>query len=372
MSAGAVALLGAGAALLAGPALAAAEPWLAADVPAAFAVSQPQASAFRPGALPGLGLYQPVTRWLALGVRGRVGVLADGAAPMGGLADPGPGGLAAVSLAVRVGGDGTWIEVVGGGGVTGDDLVPALEIGAGWSRRVGAVDLGPTLRYLRVEAARGGGLGSAQLMLVGIELRRGHRRSPARATLPVLVAAPARDGDRLVDHAPGCAGDAASCQPAPDRDGDTVVMVLESCRVLAGVIDGGTAGDGCTDGGPITVDADRIILAEHVLFAVNRARVRRSSRPVLRAIAAAWERGDWERIVIEGHTDVRGGAGYNQWLSERRAARTRDALIAEGIPADAVESIGFGATRPRAPSHDANRRVEFVIQPRRLAARSQP
>ena len=139
------------------------------------------------------------------------------------------------------------------------------------------------------------------------------------------------------------------------------------------MLDGAVAGDGCSAGGPIQIERDRIILAEQVLFKVRRARVRTAARPILRAIAVAWRRGDWQRLTIEGHADVRGDATYNQWLSQLRAERARAALIAAGVPADAIEAIGYGATRPRsADDHDANRRVEFVIVPRARGAVERP
>ena len=39
------------------------------------------------------------------------------------------------------------------------------------------------------------------------------------------------------------------------------------------------------------------------------------------------------RIVVVGHTDSSGSAGYNQALSERRAKAAADALVSQGVPA---------------------------------------
>ena len=143
-------------------------------------------------------------------------------------------------------------------------------------------------------------------------------------------------------------------------DGEVLIDVVETCSVLTDALDR----DACAAGGDIEVERDRIILADRVLFKVRRARVRRAARPVVRAIATAWTRGDWQRLIVEGHADVRGDVVYNQWLSQLRAERARAALIAAGVPADAIEAIGYGSTRPRSADHDANRRVEFVIVPR--------
>lgn len=47
-------------------------------------------------------------------------------------------------------------------------------------------------------------------------------------------------------------------------------------------------------------------------------------------------------LILEGHADIRGTASYNQALSERRVARTRNYLIEKGVPADHIETKAFG------------------------------
>jgi outer membrane protein OmpA-like peptidoglycan-associated protein len=66
------------------------------------------------------------------------------------------------------------------------------------------------------------------------------------------------------------------------------------------------------------------------------------------------------RFLVEGHTDATGSEGYNQALSERRAASVVDYLVANGIESSRVTSRGYGETRPRLPDadHPENRRVE--------------
>jgi OmpA-OmpF porin, OOP family len=70
--------------------------------------------------------------------------------------------------------------------------------------------------------------------------------------------------------------------------------------------------------------------------------------------------------VIEGHTDSRGSAAYNQGLSERRAQAVMQALTNSGIAANRLTSRGYGETRPIASNDtDAgraqNRRVTVVV-----------
>jgi outer membrane protein OmpA-like peptidoglycan-associated protein len=78
----------------------------------------------------------------------------------------------------------------------------------------------------------------------------------------------------------------------------------------------------------------RLHLRERIMFDAERARVRSKNARALAAVSILWRLSpEWERLVIEGHSDRRGPAEFNQWLSEERAARVRDALIATGVPA---------------------------------------
>jgi len=69
-------------------------------------------------------------------------------------------------------------------------------------------------------------------------------------------------------------------------------------------------------------------------------------------------------FTIEGHTDSRGGAAYNQQLSERRAAAVRDFLVSQyGVEGSRVTAVGKGKSSPfdRAhPESRVNRRVRIV------------
>ncbi len=77
-------------------------------------------------------------------------------------------------------------------------------------------------------------------------------------------------------------------------------------------------------------------------------------------------------IKIESHTDSRGTAVYNNYLSDKRAKSTREYLISKGIDANRIESaIGYGeqqllnecdgSVRCSEQQHYLNRRSEFII-----------
>lgn len=68
---------------------------------------------------------------------------------------------------------------------------------------------------------------------------------------------------------------------------------------------------------------------------------------------------------VEGHTDAKGSAAYNQVLSERRAEAVRSYLVTMGVGEDRLTAVGFGKSRPlpnppaASPYSPINRRVQF-------------
>ena len=71
-------------------------------------------------------------------------------------------------------------------------------------------------------------------------------------------------------------------------------------------------------------------------------------------------------VTIEGHCDERGTREYNLALGERRAAATRDYLLAQGINPARIRVISYGKERPVASgsnetSWSKNRRAATVL-----------
>jgi outer membrane protein OmpA-like peptidoglycan-associated protein len=61
------------------------------------------------------------------------------------------------------------------------------------------------------------------------------------------------------------------------------------------------------------------------------------------------------RILIEGHTDAVGSFASNQLLSEQRAASLKRTLVREfGVPARALETVGYGEEFLLVPTQDEN------------------
>lgn len=70
-------------------------------------------------------------------------------------------------------------------------------------------------------------------------------------------------------------------------------------------------------------------------------------------------------VTIEGHCDERGSAEYNLGLGDRRAAATKDALVALGVPGDKLKTITYGKERPICTEasedcYQRNRRAHFA------------
>ena len=71
-----------------------------------------------------------------------------------------------------------------------------------------------------------------------------------------------------------------------------------------------------------------------------------------------------KRLVIEGHTDERGGREYNLALGQKRAAAVAKSMALLGATDAQVEAVSFGKERPANEGHDEaawaqNRRAEI-------------
>jgi peptidoglycan-associated lipoprotein len=72
-------------------------------------------------------------------------------------------------------------------------------------------------------------------------------------------------------------------------------------------------------------------------------------------------------VVIEGHTDERGGREYNLALGQRRSEAVRRALGLLGVPDARIEAVSFGKEKPASQGSDEtswaqNRRAEIAYR----------
>lgn len=104
-----------------------------------------------------------------------------------------------------------------------------------------------------------------------------------------------------------------------------------------------------------------------VQFDLNSAAIRSESLAMLDQLATTLRMPQMaqKRFLIEGHTDSSGLPELNQQLSQQRAKSVRDYLVAKGVDASRLDSIGRGDSQPlpgKAANDPMNRRVAVILQ----------
>jgi OOP family OmpA-OmpF porin len=104
-----------------------------------------------------------------------------------------------------------------------------------------------------------------------------------------------------------------------------------------------------------------------VFFDWDRSNLSQQALVTIQQAADAFKAKGNARITATGHTDTSGPESYNMALSLRRANAVKDALVREGVPAQAITVIGKGESQLLVPTGDnvrepQNRRVEIVVQ----------
>ena len=164
-------------------------------------------------------------------------------------------------------------------------------------------------------------------------------RRAALLTLPavlatVLVATPA-----LADDTVG--GQPAQVLVAPG--GIDIRAPILDLQVGTADLDGAVSTTRTGSVARVTLDAD-------VLFAFDRADLSPTAVGRLSGVADALTASNGP-IAIDGYTDAKGDAGYNQTLSERRAAAVADALgRRKPSVTGRLVATGHGAADPVAPN----------------------
>ncbi len=109
-----------------------------------------------------------------------------------------------------------------------------------------------------------------------------------------------------------------------------------------------------------------IWLPDNVLFAFGQSTLSPEADAYMDRVASILKDKTNHQVLLEGHTDNVGTAGFNQKLSEQRANVVADALRARMVPNARLQVSGLGLTRPLAPNdtetgRKLNRRVEIIV-----------
>ncbi|WP_421996996.1 OmpA family protein [Reyranella sp.] len=104
-----------------------------------------------------------------------------------------------------------------------------------------------------------------------------------------------------------------------------------------------------------------------VFFDWDRSNLSQQALQTIQQAANAYKTKGSARITATGHTDTSGPESYNMALSLRRANAVKDALVRDGVPAQAISVVGMGEKGLLVQTGDGvrepqNRRVEIVIQ----------
>jgi peptidoglycan-associated lipoprotein len=152
---------------------------------------------------------------------------------------------------------------------------------------------------------------------------------------------------------------------------DDKAPVVDAKPTTAGA--GGAAGGGgasTAQSAVTTVDASKIDplaagnLGRVVYFDYDSYALKDEFRPLIEGYARVLSSAKTKKMVIEGHTDERGGREYNLALGQRRAEAVAKSLVLLGASDAQLEAVSFGKERPAVDGHDEaawakNRRAEL-------------
>ena len=104
-----------------------------------------------------------------------------------------------------------------------------------------------------------------------------------------------------------------------------------------------------------------------VYFDYDSYAIKADAQPLIEAHARFLKTSNGRKIVIEGHTDERGGREYNLALGQRRSEAVRRALNLLGVADSQVEAVSFGEEKPAGTGSDEaawskNRRAEIAYR----------
>lgn len=107
-------------------------------------------------------------------------------------------------------------------------------------------------------------------------------------------------------------------------------------------------------------------LKSDILFDTGKSALKPTAKSNISQLAAIMKKYPENILTVKGYTDDTGSAMVNNPLSQQRADAVRVQLVAAGVPATTITSIGMGSENPVDPAKTKearakNRRVEIEI-----------
>ena len=155
-------------------------------------------------------------------------------------------------------------------------------------------------------------------------------------------------------------------QQLADSDRDGVINARDLCpnTPIGAMVDN----DGCSE-----QSSKLLSLNLKILFDSGKAEVKPQFFGEVKKLADFLKANPSSSVVIEGHTDNVGNAGYNLDLSQQRADAIANVLVERfGIAGKRVKGVGHGMEKPvasndTAAGREANRRVVGEVFARQTA-----
>jgi peptidoglycan-associated lipoprotein len=162
----------------------------------------------------------------------------------------------------------------------------------------------------------------------------------------------------------------------PPAGAASSAQALPTAQSRVATVDLGRTGPGGTASGLAPLDgagvrpgdAGASVLAngqgQTIYFDFNSYVVRDDAKPIIDAHARRLGADRKRKLLLEGHTDERGGSEFNLALGQKRAEATSRALTLLGVQDTQLEAVSYGKERPAVSGNDEaawakNRRVEL-------------
>ena len=152
--------------------------------------------------------------------------------------------------------------------------------------------------------------------------------------------------------------------PVEDKSGSAVSGQDANAAGSAGV---GKSNVATVDLGKSDQDAAMRAATRLVYFDYDSFAIRPEFQSVIEAHARFIRSDKTRKVMIEGHTDERGGREYNLALGQKRSEAVRKALSLLGVAENQVEAVSFGKEKPAVigtseAAMEKNRRAEIVYR----------